>query len=198
MMGNTHISIGIAAALAVTAPATPGECLPAILGGALGGMLSDIDIRSGKRLRDVSQTRMLAVGIAVVCLFLDSLFGGKLWSAMTANEHAGTGALLLGLLCLFGSVQEHRGFTHSLLALVLFTGCVSLVCPPLLLPFGAGFASHLALDSLNKKPIRLFYPLKTGLCLKLCYADGRINALLLRLGLILSVLLLLRPLFISF
>ena len=43
MTGSTHVAIGIASSLAILQPKTIPECLCAITGGAIGGMISDID-----------------------------------------------------------------------------------------------------------------------------------------------------------
>ena len=44
----------------------------------------------------------------------------------------------------------HRGFSHSLLALVLETAILQLLVPSAALPFAAAFASHVLLDITNK------------------------------------------------
>ncbi|MCC8103522.1 MAG: metal-dependent hydrolase [Clostridiales bacterium] len=49
-----------------------------------------------------------------------------------------------------------------------------------------GCLSHLLLDCLNKKPVRLLYPIKTGFCMRLCYADGAANKVLLWVGVLLT------------
>ena len=69
----------------------------------------------------------------------------------------------------------HRGFSHSLLALVLETACLQMIFPAAALPFAAAFASHVLLDIMNKRPVRLLYPLKKGICLGWFYADGLAN-----------------------
>ena len=52
MMGKTHLFMGITAAAVLTRPDTVGGCLAALMGGAVGGVLSDIDVKSGKGRRD--------------------------------------------------------------------------------------------------------------------------------------------------
>ena len=62
----------------------------------------------------------------------------------------------------------HRGFTHSPLALLLFTGSVFYICNMLgnqyILWGGTGasigYASHILLDAFNPKGVPLFYPYK--------------------------------------
>ena len=89
----------------------------------------------------------------------------------------------------------HRGFSHSLLALVLETACVQLVFPEAALPFAAAFASHVLLDLMNKRPVRLFFPAKKGVCLGWFYADGLANKAFAAIGafwLIVAILICLR------
>ena len=43
MMGKTHFTIGLATALAVTQPQSVGECMVALIGGSLGGVIADND-----------------------------------------------------------------------------------------------------------------------------------------------------------
>ena len=76
----------------------------------------------------------------------------------------------------------HRGFSHSLLALALETACLQLVFPVAALPFAAAFGSHLMLDITNKKSVRIFYPVKKGVCLGWFYADRLANKVVAALG----------------
>ena len=108
---------------------------------------------------------------------------------------ASLGMIAVGLvvlylvLCWLGYRSSHRTFTHSVTALTLFSLAVWLVYPPLMPGFAAAFASHLVLDLLNKKGMRILYPLPISPSLGLCYAGGAVNKLLYRLGSIAAVLL---------
>lgn len=72
----------------------------------------------------------------------------------------------------FGSRFKHRGFTHSLLFLVLLTYIINLlieytdsnivfIC--LCSGFFVGYISHLCLDLLTKEGIEIFYPMKINI-----------------------------------
>ena len=51
------------------------------------------------------------------------------------------------------------------------------------LPFAIGFLSHIGLDLLNKKPVQVFFPVKSRrMCLGWCYANRLANKFLLALG----------------
>ena len=62
----------------------------------------------------------------------------------------------------------HRGFTHSLLSLFIFTGILYVVAGIIGVGFGywiaigfsIGYASHILLDSFNPKGVSLFFPVK--------------------------------------
>ena len=62
----------------------------------------------------------------------------------------------------------HRGFTHSLLSLILMTGLMYGIAAMIgagigywiAIGFGAGYASHILLDSFNPKGVPLFFPVK--------------------------------------
>ena len=190
MMGKTHLFMGITAAAVLTRPDTVGGCLAALMGGAVGGVLSDIDVKSGKGRRDDPDARIMAGGICVLALGVDHLMGGGILAELNAcgRERLYLGLGLLALLCMVGYFQPHREFTHSFLALILFSGAVGLFSTTVQPAFAAGFLSHIVLDVLNKKPVRLLFPVGTGFCLKLCYADKGTNRGLLCFGMAFTVL----------
>ena len=111
--------------------------------------------------------------------------GASRWRGGGAVLHEavahGLGPLAVGLVALAGLIcaarlSTHRGFSHSLLALVGCAGATYLVCPPLA-PYAAlGFATHLALDALTYRGLRLFWPLRRGLSLRLCHTGGVVDA----------------------
>jgi inner membrane protein len=66
----------------------------------------------------------------------------------------------------FGSIMKHRGWIHSLLAMIIFTVILKLmflqigVYYELELVFTAGYFSHLFLDAFTPMGVMMFYPLK--------------------------------------
>lgn len=190
MMGKTHLFMGITAAAVLTRPDTMGGCLAALMGGAAGGVLSDIDVKPGKGSRDDPDARVMAGGICALVLALDHLTGSGIVKELTTcgQERLYLGLGLLMLLCLVGYFQPHREFTHSFLALILFSSTVGIFSTSVQPAFAAGFLSHIMLDVLNKKPVRLLFPIGTGFCLKLCYADKAANRGLLCFGIAFTAL----------
>ena len=79
------------------------------------------------------------------------------------------------ITCVFASGSSHRGFSHSLMAMALETICLWLIFPAVALSFAIAFLSHVLLDMMNKRSVRLFYPAKRGICLGWFYADKLAN-----------------------
>lgn len=186
MMGKTHITVGIASALLVAQPADLGGCLVAVIGGSVGGIMCDIEVRSNPRCRDALHARFIVVGIVAVALLMDAATGGPLTQAIyNGNEVLmGVGATMAVGTALYSRLwSKHRGFSHSILALVLFSGGLLALLPALAGAFALGFASHVLLDLLNKMPVQLLYPSKRGrMCFRLCYASGATNTAFMWVG----------------
>lgn len=187
MMGKTHVSVGVATALLVTQPVTLGGFSVAVIGGAIGGIISDMEVRSNPKFRDALHARFIALGLTVVFLLVDVITQGLIITSFLENSSLRliTGSAILIALVIFGRSTSHRTFTHSLLGLISLSAGVWLLCPPLTTAFVAGFISHVLLDLLNKQPIQIFYPIKKGkFCLKLFYANGVMNTVFLILGIV--------------
>lgn len=191
MMGKTHTAIGIASAFLVMQPRTHSALAAALIGGAIGGVMSDIDVKIDRSIRNMRKPSMDAVYgelssimIAVAALFSDGRHNGTIVPSIIDNGWlALIGLIVFGFLTVIGKTRsEHRGRTHSLLACLLFTVSVMLVHPVIGVAFGIGYCSHLCLDLLNKTPVRLFYPLQKGICFKVCYANRLGNEILFSLG----------------
>lgn len=179
MKGRTHVAAGITAALLITRPAEPRACFAAVIGGAIGGALSDIDTLDNDRGHDALIAQLVPFGLTALLIAADTLLGsGFCARALNADPTSMyAGLLLYALLWIIGFRSPHRSFTHSLPALALYTGAAGLVCPVLTVPYAVGFLSHIVLDLTNRKRIRLLFPLKGGLCLKLFRADGLADTL---------------------
>ena len=191
MMGKTHIAVGIATSVLVMQPRSFEECILSVVGGSVGGILADIDILDNGS-HDTLSTQLFAFGISAVLLAADYFFHLGICSGIMRN---GTmfptiGVVLFAMLCFAGILTPHRGFTHSIAGVLAYTAAVALIYPPFIPAFAVGYISHLALDLLNKKKLPLFYPLKAGFCLKLCYADGIANKIFLLAGTAVSVIML--------
>lgn len=178
MLGKTHMIIGISAALAFTRPDTAGQFLLAVGVGAVGAVISDIDVETSDIHRNTGRVALFSVAAIVLILALDIFL--KLEIVHWIMEDGSilrivAGCLLFLIVCIFGKEQPHRSFMHSFLALLLLDFSIALIFPKLISYFTIGFLSHLILDSLNKKKLKLLYPLKDGFCIGLFSADGLAN-----------------------
>ena len=199
MLAKAHIAVGMAAAFSIVRPGTVAEALPVIAGGALGCLICDLDCENKSEKSDSSHWRVVMVLVATAALIEDYLLDAGMWRSLGysgnylmdllgQNRDALSGssgqigmylwfAGLAGFVitCVFASGSGHRGFSHSLLAMALETICLWLIFPAVTVPFALAFASHVLLDIMNKRSVRLLYPSKRGFCLGWFYADKLAN-----------------------
>lgn len=188
MLGVTHLAVGMGAALTLAQPTTLGECFTAAIGGAVGGVLADVDTMKNDTKFGATQVQAFAAVLTASLLILDSLLKSGVWAEIRqqSDEELAMGGILFGILWLMGYFSNHRSFTHSLGAMLLFTWTVSLVCPSMSMSFLIGYASHLVLDLLNKRPLKLFYPLDRGVCFGVFYSNREADKLCMYAGWLLT------------
>jgi len=177
MLAKAHVTVGMAAAFTIMKPETIAEALPVIAGGALGCLICDLDCEVTKEKTESSHWRIVMGLITAAALIEDHLLNAGMWSSLGSNGPYlwFAGLVIFVLTSGFASVSSHRGFSHSLLALALFAGSLWLIFPTMAIPFVITFVSHLILDMLNKRSVRLFYPAEKGVCLGMFYADRFAN-----------------------
>ncbi len=130
MMGKTHMIAGIGAAVLISPPDTIGGCLQALLGGALGGLICDLDVQSSTYCRDARVVRNTALLLGAVILFLDWKWSTGIWDHI--GSHLGSRQLLgLGIFLVI-TIAGKLSSTEALPILSWhwgFDGCVLLsVC----------------------------------------------------------------------
>jgi len=177
MLAKAHITVGMAAAFSILAPDSVPEALPVVAGASLGCLICDLDCENPKEKSDSSHWRIVMALVAATTLFEDYHIDAGMWRSLAQSGSYlwCAGVVGFALTCAFASVSSHRGFSHSLLALVLEAVSLWLVFPAAAPSFVVAFVSHQILDITNKKPVRVFYPAKAGLSLKLFYADRLAN-----------------------
>lgn len=180
MMGYTHIAAGLAAAFGLLQPENLKEITAAVIGGAIGGIICDIDLYSAKQVGDGVYSRRIALLLAGAALAIDYFLKGGLWEQLFSGPQTllNPGAAVFAAACIFGCFSGHRTFTHSILFLLLTGIPLYLVSAELGEAFCIGVVSHLLLDLTNKKKMRLFYPVNKGVSLGLFYADGLVNKII--------------------
>ena len=191
MMSRTHYAIGMATALAILPTHTPIDCAVVLAGGAIGGVLADVDILNDDYKHDALIGELLAFGTVGCTILLDFLFGKQyITSVLTSSTLSIIGLLGFAVLWVVGFITDHRTFTHSVLAMLLFSFSLALIQFRFGIACLAGYASHLVLDLLNKKGMQLLFPLRYRMCLKLFYADKTANTVFMILGFVVTIALL--------
>ncbi len=183
MMSKTHLSVGIAVALAA-APATPEGLHYALLGGAVGSMICDIDRNYEQPSGDARQGWSIAVAVFITVFLQGSASN---WPRFRDLFLAGGPEIwvifvLLAVLLLFAVTGTHRGFSHSLLMFFCSSFLLFFLSRQFTFFYMIAFITHLFLDVLNKRPVKILYPMKKGFCLGWCYCDGLMNKILLLAG----------------
>jgi inner membrane protein len=149
---------------------------------AVGGAICDIDVDGSigsKKLKQIS-----GFGVVVVLLVAVALLTGRAeFSKVIARDNSIVrtcfGIAMAFVVCWFGRKQPHRTFMHSILGVALMSLASYLVFTEVWQYMAIGMVSHIALDLLNKKRIRLLYPLKKPkFALGFCTADGAVNTVL--------------------
>ena len=174
----------MAAAFSIVRPGTVAEALPVIAGGALGCLICDLDCENKSEKSDSSRWRVVMALAAAAALIEDHLLDAGMWRSL---GHCGKYLCFAGIagfviICIFAGGSGHRGFSHSLLAMALETACLWLIFPAAALPFASAFMSHVLLDMMNKRSVRLFYPAKKGFCFGWFYADRLANKVITACG----------------
>ncbi|MCM1498696.1 MAG: metal-dependent hydrolase [Clostridium sp.] len=182
--------VGIAATLAVTKPDSISEMILAVGCGAVGALISDIDVGTSKSHRDADKVIVLAafvvLGIIAADYFLDEGIVSRIIVG-SGYVRVLAGVFLFIGICAFGKEQPHRSFMHSFLALLLLCMAIGLVWEKAVPYFAVGFLSHLATDIFNRRKVRLLYPMEGGMALNLFHAHGLANTVLFYLGSIATV-----------
>lgn len=198
MTGKTHLAVGTAAALCITYPSDLKELALCIIASSVGSVVCDVDVKSSESRRDLNRITVIALIAGIAALFAEYKF--DLGITKNFNRESDMFRLVLGFIsfiavCTFGKYQPHRSFMHSIPALALLTAIVYFMYPALAPYFFISMFSHIFIDLFNRRKIRLLYPLKKGLCFKLCPANGKVNDILFIAGSVLSVFFLILAIF---
>lgn len=190
MMSKTHITVGTTCALLIAQPTPAGACL-ALAGGTLGGIMPDTDVISRDNTGDAIQGEIIAVIITIFVIVIDKLFRFNAFQQIERDKYyLPIGIIMLIALYILGVTRDHRGFTHSIVALILYSIPIMMIYEPLTQYFMMGFLSHLFIDLFNKRGIQLLFPWKKRICFRLCGADKLANKIIMIVGLAATVALL--------
>lgn len=187
MSGKTHVAAGMASSLTIMSLAQLDDSAKMVTGltvAAFAAVLPDIDIptsKYGKRCTMVAYGGLASILLLLLFYKLNNPLALRL---LKFNSNVNSTYKLIGLLMLFvltviGNTRPHREFTHSILALLLFSFAFYLVLPEYVLWFSVSYCSHIVLDLLNKKKVSILWPIKNfRVCFNICYADGVASVLI--------------------
>lgn len=194
MTGKTHITVGIAAGLTLAAGNSIENQVILILAAAVGSLIPDLDHPRSK----INQ-RVLLFKNKLFKMITYSLMGvGLIYLDTILNGPENRTLRLLGLILILVGLSRHRGFTHSLFGLVLFSGIVYIGTLnynqyAAFVGFVIGYVSHLVLDLITVQGIELLYPYDKNIKIPLgIKTNGMVENLILSVTSIYSALVLLQ------
>lgn len=190
MLGKTHLAVGVATSLAVLHPASLSELLIGVGAASVGSLISDIDVDTSSSHNDANVITTMTVVSVVLVIVIDKMFNVGVYRVLQQKSSLARvimGALIFVGVCSYGKETPHRSFMHSIFALAILFGLLCMILPMAAPYFAVAFLSHLAIDLLNTKHVRLLYPLPGGFCLGLCHANGMVNGLMFLVGCVVSV-----------
>lgn len=178
MTGKTHLAVGAAASLCLARPGNLREMVLCIGTAAVGSVISDIDVTTSESRSALNRITLLTGAAAVLTGAAEMWW--DLGIIRNFDRESNVFRLIIGfaaflLVCTFGKNQPHRSFMHSFAGVAALTGILALIYPAVVPYFSVAMLSHIVIDLLNHRRVRLLYPLKWGVCLKLCSSDGIIN-----------------------
>ena len=211
MQTNTHLAVGACLGLTLTLAAPTEITVLGLCATSIGAIIPDIDIDgTGKK-----ETKYIIMGISATLALVPVLAGlvcmpeifaclkrtsfMSLISSIAAKGIIGWSyiaflistimgfALFIGL-CAFSNKTDHRTFSHSFMGMALFTFSIVLINPMAAGFFLVGYLSHIGLDLLNYRPVKLLYPKKRGFSFRLCYSNSRFSLDLLIFSVIILII----------
>ncbi|MDO4460517.1 MAG: metal-dependent hydrolase [Clostridia bacterium] len=190
MLQKTHAVVGTATALMVMRPDNIPEMMIGMGTALIGSVISDIDSGKSSSRRQANMITLFVLIITAAIIAMESYFHLGLFTLLKSDAGVMklviSGAVFISV-CIIGKQTAHRSFMHSFLCLAVLCACVWVLFKPITGYFAAAFASHLAMDMLNKKGVRVLYPFKFGFSFNICRADRLFNKVLFLTGLISTV-----------
>lgn len=181
MTGKTHMAVGVGAATIML----PSNDIKSILGGTtlavVGSLIVDIDTPKSKGSIFLKNLFGCAIILIILSLILKNKFNINILNYITENKEFTKifpALFMLLILIILGTKAPHRSFTHSIIGFILFTIPIYMMTGELFKWFAIGYGAHILADILNKKEIKILYPLKKGLALDLCSSDGIVDKFL--------------------
>lgn len=194
MTAKTHTACAATLTLLLIQPNNVKYLTLSLAGGIIGGIIPDVDSKNSETNQIFDKVTIITLLTVAICIALEYYFNIGLYKLITKRTNImelSLSIILFFIMCIIGSRTHHRSFTHSIIGLIIFSFILSISLPKLFIEsFIIGYASHIFLDLLNHKGLKLFYPIKKRLCLDLCDSDGLTNNIIFYISIIsLSILL---------
>lgn len=176
MDGKTHAVVGALTAVAVAHPETVSGYLFAASVGIVGGLFCDVDSKKSKGTKALQNTLMAITTAAVVVVMCNVLkLGITVYFREFMNYYRLSLIGLFGLVAMgvVGTRMPHRQVTHSIEFIAIAAIFAALISREFGVLFAVGAASHVALDALNRKPVKISLLLNVNICLDLCSSSSR-------------------------
>lgn len=178
MTGKTHISVGLAATMLVTKPSTIKELVLCLGVAFIGSVISDIDVSTSESREKLDMILGMVLITAVAVAFVEYRWHVGIVSSFKNNsnfERLFLGAVAFLGICALGKERPHRSFMHSILGVVLLSFAAYIVLPDAVPYLAVSMASHIIIDTLNRKKVLIFYPLPWGVRFGVCHSHGIVN-----------------------
>lgn len=193
MTAKTHVSVGMASTLLITQPKSIKELLLCLGVASIGAVISDIDVSTSEAYEAVNKVIKFVLIAAIILGFVE--YNWRFGIITSFKNDSNIMRLIIGIsvvlgICIFGKNQPHRSFMHSILAIILLSGSTYIILPEVVPYLSISMASHILIDTLNKKKVHIFYPLPGGIAFNLCRAHGFVNNIIFKVSSILTIIIL--------
>lgn len=174
LKGKTHIMIGAAAGITIAVKYPIEKQMLFLTFTTLGSLIPDID-----HPRSTLNQKILPIKNKFFKeIFYLGVGLGSIYFSYKLNIKAFT---LIGIALILTGLSSHRGFTHSLLGLLIYWAGIYYITNSVYnlsmahIGFAIGYMSHLVADMMTNKGIQLFYPLKPRVKFPLTITTGGIG-----------------------
>lgn len=151
MTGKTHAAFGMASSILILGGTcgTPVDLVTGLVISSVAAVMPDIDLGGKNSGKIMVRTFIVLLLLVLFMTGIDGIFNQQLISNKPQNFVLGMGMMFI--LFFFGIKSPHRGFTHSILAAVLFGFSAYLIFGNYVSWFAISYISHILIDLFNKK-----------------------------------------------
>ena len=154
---------------------------------SIGSVICDIDVSKSDSRNKLNHVVLFMLFAFIALLCIENYFHVGIidYIRNDNNLYRMWSGFILGIaVCILGIRTPHRSFMHSIPGMCCIGFATYLISPSALAPMLVAMTSHILIDMLNHKKVRILYPLKSGIALGLCKSDGVINTALFVLGIL--------------